>query len=94
MDPTDYGRGFACRNVWEKHAPILYVSRDSEGDWQFLCGGNEHTSAKEARLIHAIHAFDLFPNLNALRDLGLGESARRESPEESWVRYREADPPP
>src|SRR5688572_28543470 len=23
-------------------APVLHVSHDSDGDWQFLCGGNEH----------------------------------------------------
>jgi hypothetical protein len=30
---------FVCDNVRLHGMPILYVSHDEEGDWQFLCGG-------------------------------------------------------
>jgi hypothetical protein len=30
---------FVCENVLGRGKPVLHVSRDEEGDWQFLCGG-------------------------------------------------------
>ena len=29
-----------CCHVLEENKPILYVSHDEDGYWQFLCGGN------------------------------------------------------
>ena len=31
---------FTCCHVLEENKPILYVSHDEDGYWQFLCGGN------------------------------------------------------
>ncbi len=31
---------FTCRHVLEENKPILYVSHDKDGYWQFLCGGS------------------------------------------------------
>ncbi len=97
MSVDDYGRGFACKNVWEKRAPILYVYRESDGDWQFLCAGNEHAPApdnehapdNEIVLIHAEHAFELFPDVRSLSDLKPGHWASRETPKSPWVRHFE-----
>ncbi|MFN7132177.1 MAG: hypothetical protein ACK4N5_08845, partial [Myxococcales bacterium] len=32
---------FLCAHV-ASGAPVLYVSHDEDGDWQFLCGADEH----------------------------------------------------
>ena len=30
---------FCCEHVFSNELPILYVTHDHDGDWQFLCGG-------------------------------------------------------
>ena len=84
-------RAFACRNVWERHAPILQVCHDDSGDWQFLCGGNEHTTPDEAVVIHAHHMFDLYPELQEVADLTPGFYAWRTSSTAPWERYKTLD---
>lgn len=79
-------RGFTCKNVWERGEPILYVYHDDNGDWQFLCGRDEHNDAEEAVLLHAGHVFGMHPDLLALSDLEPGESALRESTNGAWTR--------
>ncbi len=31
-----------CIHVLEHDKPVLYVTHDSDGDWQFLCGMDNH----------------------------------------------------
>ena len=33
---------YVCSHVFEGTRPILYVCR-ADGDWQFLCGGDDHS---------------------------------------------------
>ena len=37
---------FTCCHVLEENKPILYVSHDEDGYWQFLCGGNHKEDRK------------------------------------------------
>ena len=37
-DPPDTAC-FTCRHILNEHKPILYISHDEDGSWQFLCGG-------------------------------------------------------
>ena len=39
-----------CRHILEEHQPILYIKRDDDGGYQFLCGGNHHTES-DARVV-------------------------------------------
>ena len=39
-----------CDHVLSKKRPILYATHESEGDWQFLCGQDDHT-AENAKVI-------------------------------------------
>lgn len=80
-------RGFGCKRVWELGEPILHVYHDLDGDFQFLCDGDEHTSPDEAVLIHAKHMFDLRPELKDIEDLAPGFVARRTSATGPWKRY-------
>ena len=90
MNETDL-RAFACKRVWEQGEPILHVSHDLDGGWQFLCGGDEHKSPSEATLIHAKHMFDLRPDLKEVADLAPGFYAWRASTTEPWQRYKWLD---
>lgn len=43
---------FTCCHVLEENKPILYVSHDEDGYWQFLCGGNH--KEEDARVVSLI----------------------------------------
>lgn len=43
---------FNCRHVLEEHKPILYVSHDEDGYWQFLCGGSH--KEEDARVVSLV----------------------------------------
>jgi len=90
MNRDPAGRGFTCKNVWERNAPILFIGHDTNGDWQFLCGGNEHASAEKAVLIHPKHMFELYPDLREFANLAPGESATRAGVGSVWVKHRSA----
>jgi hypothetical protein len=90
MDETN-ARGFTCKRVWEQGEPVLHVCHDLDGDWQFLCGGDEHTSPDEAVLIHAKHMFELQSGLKDVADLAPGLYARRASTTEPWKTYKQLD---
>lgn len=53
-------------------SPIYLVSRDDDGDWQFLCG-RPHNST-DARVIGLSEAISLEPRLSSLAPLGANES--------------------
>jgi len=76
---------FTCRNVWEKHEPVLMVVHDSDGDWQLLCDGDEHDQVDEIVTLHAAHLIERDPSLQFISDLPLGMEANRESLESPWV---------
>jgi hypothetical protein len=56
------------------------------GHWQFLCGGNEHTTPEEVVLIHTYHMFDLHPELKELLDLPRGMCTEQKSVSEKWIK--------
>ena len=85
---TADARAFACKKVWEQDAPVLHVSHDADGDWQFQCGGDEHNSADQAVLIHVSHMFDLWAELQVVADLAAGSYAWRTSTTKPWKRYK------
>ncbi len=39
---------YVCARV-AQGSPILYVSHDADGDWQFLCGGTHEDGASAIR---------------------------------------------
>lgn len=86
MDDAEMSsRGFVCRNVWQKGAAILNVAHEQDGDWQFLCGGDEHGSADEAVLVHPEHIFEMHSDLADLMNLEEGQAAQRAAPGAPWV---------
>jgi hypothetical protein len=75
---------FTSRQVLEDRLPILEVSHDDDGDWQFLCGTTDDED--DARMISLAHALALDPSIGELADLPPGKSARRKRAGARWIR--------
>jgi hypothetical protein len=78
---------FTCRHVLGEGRPILSVSHDPDGDWQFLCGGDHEDSDAAVVSLAAIVSRD--PSLVTLADMPICREASRDAPEAPW---RIADP--
>lgn len=75
---------FSTRKVL-KGAPILLVSHDSDGDWQFLCG--QIDGPEDIRTIGLDCALNLDATIGELADLPRGWQAWRDSPDDDWDKY-------
>ncbi len=80
---------FVCSHVWEDEAPILYVSHDGDGDWQFLCGGT-HEDSKPV-LVCLEHVVDRDASLNEVSDLLCNHTAERNNVGAEWEVINEGD---
>ena len=69
--------------------PILLVSHDEDGDWQFLCGTTN--DPKDAAIVCLGCAYQKDRSIGLLADLPLGWKAWRDSIDEPWE--RKADEP-
>jgi hypothetical protein len=65
-------------------APLLGVTHDSDGGWQFLDGGP--TTKADAALLHFAHIVGADHSLVELADLPLGWQAWRSDPGSRWIR--------
>ena len=75
------------RQVLEGH-PILLVSHDEDGDWQFVCGTTD--DEEDGRVVSLKEILKLDGSIAELADLPVGWEASRDTPEKPWQRY-EAD---
>jgi hypothetical protein len=73
-----------CDHVHSEGMPILRVCHDSDGDWQFLCGG-DHSKSRPV-IVCLGCAFERDPDLEQIADLPPGWAAEREELPGSWVR--------
>lgn len=78
---------YTCSHVLIEKSPILYVEHDGEGDWQFLCGNNEHTE-ENVKMISLLQAVDLDNTLNDLFEMPNGVGATRKKSGEKWEPFR------
>ncbi len=77
---------FICARVRDG-APVLYVSRDAEGEWQFLCGGDHTDSGDDGPVLVCMEcAVARDPSLNEVADLGIDAASAREQPGGEWKR--------
>jgi hypothetical protein len=82
---------FVCARVREG-APILYVSHDAEGGWQFLCGGqHDEGNLDGAALVCLECTVADDPTLNDLATLDEDWEAQRESPGAPWRLHDRAE---
>jgi hypothetical protein len=79
---------FVCERI-KKGAPVLHVSHDSDGEWQFLCGGDQHAEGQSdgpsVACLECVAADD--PTLNELSDLCGDWSAERDRIGHPWRRH-------
>ena len=78
---------FVCNHVLDKNRPILYVTHDSEGDWQFLCGEDDHTE-DNVKVISLMQAVELDKTINDLYEMPTKVGAEREKITEKWKPFR------
>ena len=74
---------FTCRHVLEENKPILYVSHDEDGYWQFLCGG-EHKE-EDARVVSLATILNIDETMGDLAELDCGVYAEAESAASDWI---------
>lgn len=74
---------FTCCHILDEHKPILYVSHDEDGYWQFLCGEN-HT-VEDARIISLSKILEIDGSMSSLAKLDYGQYAEAENEESDWV---------
>jgi hypothetical protein len=78
---------FVCQRV-EAGAPILHVSHDGDGDWQFLCGGMHADNEADKVAVHCLECIVARdPSLNEVADLCGHWSAERADVGGAWTRY-------
>lgn len=65
-------------------APILLVTHDDDGDWQFLCGTTN--DPVDGRIVHLKHIVAMDPTVSEVADLPLGWRAFRDEVGGSWTR--------
>lgn len=76
---------FTCRHVWEQTAPILYVSHDEDGDWQFLCGGQHGDETGEKPVLVCLqHVVERDPTIAELAELCTLHQAERDGVGAKW----------
>jgi hypothetical protein len=77
---------FTTKYVLDGTHPILLVSHDVEGDWQFLCGTTNRP--EDGRLVCLAHVVEQHPAVEELADLPEGWQAVRDGPNQPWRRIK------
>jgi hypothetical protein len=74
-----------CTHFFDDGQPLVRVSHDSDGDWQFLCGADHsQCSAEEAKMVCLEHVVAREPSVNGLAGMCTSHSATRASPAAEW----------
>ena len=79
---------FTTRQVLEG-LPILRVSHETDGDWQFLC--TTTTDVADLKIVGLEELTKLDPSLNQLYQLKYGWCAWRETPESAWTTWEQEE---
>jgi hypothetical protein len=74
---------FICSHIFDNTRPVLLVM-NTDGDWQFLCGGIHE--GETPRVVGINHLLDRDPSLRSVLDLPNNWEAERESLWSPWQR--------
>jgi hypothetical protein len=74
------------KHVLDGTHPIVLVSHDEEGDWQFLCGTTNR--AEDGRIVCLATVVEQHPAVVELADLPVGWQAVRDGPDQPWRRVK------
>jgi hypothetical protein len=77
---------FTTRRVLDDNLPILLVSHDDDGGWQFLCGTTTRT--KDAKIVSLGCMFERDQSLAEVADLPEGWTASRPAIGAAWNRAK------
>jgi len=77
---------FCCGHVFEGHRPVLLVAHEEHGDWQFVCGSEDHTYEDDIHHACVGHLIDSDSTLSEISDLPRGLDAERSSTAVEWIR--------
>lgn len=89
-EPTNLA-AFTTTKVLREGYPVLLVSHDHDGDWQFLCGTTNNSA--HGAIICLGCAYQEDRSVGELADLPIGWQAWRDSVGAPWERLpREPDP--
>ena len=80
---------FATVEIICEGKPVLYVSHDEDGDWQFL--GSEGASYAQAMLVSLSSVVAGDESIEELYDLPVGWIAQRENVKENWSRKKKPE---
>lgn len=87
--PFDEAKNFGVyttKQVIEDGYPILLVTHDDDGDWQFLCGTTNES--EDARLVCLKEIVESNPSVAELADLPMGWQAQRDAPDQPWEKIK------
>lgn len=73
---------FLCSHVFDEEQPVLYVSHDGDGDWQFVCGDSHDDS--EPKLVCIEHVLERDSTLHEVANLKCNHTAERETVGADW----------
>jgi hypothetical protein len=77
---------FTTRYVLEDRLPILLVTHDEDGSWQFLCGTTD--ASADAKLVCLFDIHQLDPSASSLAYLPEGWQATRQTASDPWTRKK------
>jgi 5-methylcytosine-specific restriction endonuclease McrA len=73
---NDHLAAFVCCHVFENSEPVRIVSHETDGDWQFVCGGS-HRSDEVPHVVGVGHLVERDRSLLEVEDLEEGWEAMR-----------------
>ncbi len=74
---------FTCAHVLEENMPILYVSHNEDGFWQFLCGMN-HTES-DARIVSLYKIYQTDNSIKEISSIDCNKIAERKDKNSKWI---------
>ena len=78
---------FTCEHIFNGERNILFVTHEVEGDWQFLCGQEDHTS-KDIKIISLKQVTEIDESVNYLYEMPLGIGSERKNIECEWEHFK------
>ena len=78
---------FTCDHVMNRDLPILMVAHNTDGCWEFMCGGLGHSEAN-IKIISLLQATEIDPSVNDLYEMPIGVGAERETIKDKWIPVR------
>ena len=74
---------FTCRHILDEHKPILYVSHDEDGYWQFLCGGVY--KQEDAKIVSLADILRIDSSMSDLAEMDYGQYAEAPDEKSDWI---------